>query len=834
MAYFFKNLFGPILLIFILSFHPIYLYSQNYKTDISKINVDQLSDDQIQKLIQKAQSSGLSLQELKSAALAKGMPPSEIKKLEARIAKLNSNTNNNQTTGATDRTRQNISKEPYDNFDIYQLTEKPDSVEIIARQKEEKLREIERKIFGYDLFNSKNLTFEPSLNIPTPQNYQIGPGDEIIIDVWGASQLNYRLIVSPEGSIFIDNVGPININGLNIDKASNKIIGRLSGIYSGLIGPRPNTYAQVNIGNLRSIKVTIAGDVRLPGTYTLSSLSTLFNALYVSGGPSVNGSFRNIQLYRENKLITLLDVYDFIIRGNQINNVRLQDQDLILVSPYKTRVEVQGEVKRPALYEIKDNEHLSDLIDFSGGFSEKAYSYRLRIIRNSGREYKIFDIERKNFSAFSLENGDFINVDTILSRFENMVNIDGAVYRSGRYELTDSLTLKNLIDKAEGLRGDAFMTRAIIYRLRPDLTKESVPVNLSVLMNNKDSDVLLQKDDSVKVFSIFDLQEDYSLKIDGEIIKPGKYPFIKSMTLEDFIAMAGGLKESASLARIEVARRIKSSDVNAKTAKIADIFQFSVSKDLQLNDSASKFILEPYDNIFIRRSPGYEVQTIARVNGEVLYPGLYSISNKDERISDLVNRSGGLTTEAYAKGARLVRKSSQDIKERRKIIESIESQSADSLEIIIPAENKEAIGINLVEILKNPHSNFDITLQDGDVLEIPKELQTVRLSGAFLYPITVRYDKSFRFSDYASMAGGFAEDAKPNKAYVVYANGSVDKTSRFMFFDIYPKIEPGAEIIVPKKIERKNRLSIQETMAIATGLASLTTMIITIQTLLKK
>ena len=832
-----KHKFSLIILFFF--FQWISLYSQNFNNlniDPSKINVDQLSDEQIQKIVQKAQESGMSQQEIEAAALAKGVPPTEIKKLEDRIAKLNLNKNNNQTNnqaiGTIDRTRQNnIQEQPGTNV-MNQPIEQPDSFEIAVKKKEEKLQEFEKRIFGYDLFNNKDLTFEPSLNIPTPQNYQIGPGDEIVIDVWGASQLNYKLTVSPEGSIFVDNVGPIYINGLTINKASDKITGRLSSIYSGLTGTKPNTFAQVSLGNLRSIKVTIAGDIRLPGTYTLSSLATVFNALYASGGPSMNGSFRSIQIFRENKLIDSLDVYDFLIRGNQAHNIRLQDQDLILVNPYKTRVEINGEVKRQAFYEIKEKEHLNDLIGFAGGFSDKAYSYRLKIIRNSGREYRIFDIDKKDFSLFSLENGDSITVGKILNKFENKVDIEGAVYRSGQFELSKGLTLKQLIDKAEGIRGDAFMPRAIIYRLRPDLTKEAVPINLNALLNNQDSDKLLQKNDSVKVFSIFELQEEFKIDIYGEIIKPGTYPFVNNLTLEDLIAMAGGLKESASLAKIEVARRIKQSDINTKTAKIADIFQFTVSRDLKLSDSTSKFILEPFDNVFVRKSPEYEKQTLVIIKGEVLYPGSYSISNKDERISDLITRSGGLTPEAYPKGARLVRKLTENIKERKKVIESIESQSADSLAIFIPSERKEAIGIDMEEIIKNPHSKYDITLQDGDSLLIPKELQTVRLSGAFLYPITVRYDKSYKFSDYASKAGGFAEDARPTKAYVVYANGSVDRTSRFMFFDLYPKIEPGAEIIIPKKVENKNKLTLPETMAVASGMSSLAVMIITIRNLI--
>jgi protein involved in polysaccharide export with SLBB domain len=817
-------------------YHAISQVSQIPDIDLAKVRVDDLTDDQVKKFVDKAASSGLTQQDLETAAQAKGMKATEIQKLRDRITKLklDQNLQKTQPEAAADRMRE---------MNVQELTPKQEPVEkdkmselfdIIKSEEQKKIETFEQKIFGYSLFNTKNLTFEPSLNIPTPQNYQIGPGDEIVIDVWGASQQNYRLKVSPEGNIVIDNVGPVFINGLTIDKASSKIINRLSGIYAGLSGSNPNTYAQISIGNMRSIKITLVGDVRVPGSYTLPSLASVFNALYLSGGPSINGSFRNISVFRENKLVATLDIYDFLIKGDQKNNIRLQDQDMVMIKPYKTRVEIQGEIKRPALYEMGDNEHLSDLLEFAGGFSEKAYSYRLKVIRNSSKEYKIQVVEKKDFSSFTLGNGDLITVEPILNKFENKVDIEGAVYRPGQFELTANLTLKQLIDKAEGLKGDAFMTRAIVFRLRPDLTMESLPVDLNALITNNSADVPLMKDDSIKIYSIFELQEEFSLQAIGEVLNPGIYPYIKNMNLEDFIAITGGFKESASLARIEISRRIKSSDIKAKSAKVADIFQFTVSRDLNLSDSASKFILEPFDIVSVRRSPGYEFQAQAVVRGEVLYPGSYSISNKDERISDLVNRAGGLTPEGYIKGARLIRKLPINIRERAKIMQSIESQSTDSVKIAFSNEKEQAIGINLEQILKNPKSKFDIILQEGDILEIPKELQTVRLSGAFLYPITVRYDKNYGFKKYAALAGGFAENAKPNKSFVVYANGAVDRTSNFLFFNVYPKIEPGAEIIVPKKVEKKDKMTSAEFLAISTAISSLAAVMISAISILSK
>lgn len=797
--------------------------------DLSTIKVDQLTDDQIKQMVKKAETSGMTQDQLAAAAIAKGMPTMEVQKLKDRIAKLNLNKNLQKSTGEkiSDRTRQlNLpEQETQTGLPLDQIDPITEMFGIIAKEKTG-INELEKKIFGFTLFNTKALTFEPSLNIPTPINYQIGPGDEVLIDVWGASQQSYKLTVSPDGFILIDNVGPININGLTIDKASQKITGRLSSIYAGLLGSNPNTFAQVSLGNLRSIKVTLVGEVKSPGSYTLPSLATVFNALYASGGPSVNGSFRTISVYRENKLVSTLDVYDFLVKGDQKANIRLQDQDIIMIKPFKTRVEINGEVKIPAYFEMQDNETLSDLIKFAGGFTDKAYSYRLKIVRNTEREHRIIDVPQLEFATTKLNNGDVINVEPILNRFENRVEIQGAVFRPGQYELDSSQTLTQLLNKAEGLRGDAFMTRAIIYRMQDDFTIEAIPVDLNALMKGN-FDVTLKKEDMVKIFSIFDLQEEYTIQIDGEILKPGGYPFIKNMTLEDVIAMSGGFKESASQARIEVARRIKNSDINSASAKIADVYLFDVTKELSLSDSASKFVIEPFDRIFVRRSPGYEIQTIAKIYGEVIYPGAYSIINKDERISDLIKRAGNLTNEAYPKGAKLTRKLNVNEKERRKILRAIESESNDSLKFQVSHETEQSIGINLEEIIKNPHSKYDLILQDGDILEIPKEIQTVRLSGAFLYPITVRYDKGQSLSKYAAMAGGFSEDAQPGKAFVVYANGSVDKTSNFLWFKFYPKVEPGAEIIVPKKVESR-KMTPQEALGLSTAMTSLALIIVTV------
>ena len=781
--------------------------------DFSKINVDEISDAQIQLLVTKAQASGYTQDQIETAALAKGLPQTELAKLRERMSKIQG-TSAGLTKGA--QTTPNRLRNVEDVFrnlgtESMQINQDPRS-----------------KIFGYSLFNTENLTFEPSVNVPTPVDYQLGPGDQLNIDIWGASQQNYQLTVSPDGFIVIDNIGPISVNGLTIENASAKLIGKLSSIYSGLRGSNPNTFAQVTLGNLRSIKVVLLGEVNLPGSYTLSSFSTAFNALYLSGGPNINGSLRNIEIVRNNKVISNLDVYDFLLKADKSADLRLSDQDIIKVNPFETRVHLEGEIKRPSIYELKSSEKLNDLITFAGGYSDKAYTNRLKIYRNTSREKQILDVPSTDFNTCSLQNGDSIVVEPILKRFENRVTIRGALYRPGEYSLDKGLSLLKLVEKAEGLRGDAFLSRTVIYRTREDLTIEAIAIDLSELLAGKTSDVLLVREDNIIIPSIFDLQEEYNIQINGEIQKPGKYPFTYKTSLQDVIIMAGGLSESASLARIEIARRVKDYNALSSTIKVADIFTFQISKDLRLSDSASLFKLEPFDRIFIRRSPGYEVQVSVRVEGEVIFPGEYSISSKTERISDLIKRSGGLSHEAFPEGARLLRTLPIDEKERLKTLENISMQSSDTLlASTISTDKQQAIGIDLVKIMAQPESKYNLLVQEGDILRIPKQLQTVRLSGALLHPITVRYDERYHFINYVDNAGGYSEEAKPSKSYVLYANGSVDRTRSFLGIKKYPHVEPGAEIIVPQKIE-KQKLTPGEALSFGSAMASIALVIITI------
>jgi len=820
-----KRLFLPLtFLILALIFIPIALNGQTNdisSSDLSKIKVDEISDEQIQIIVEKSKSSGYTQQQMEAAALAKGMSQTELAKLRKRMNSVQTGgaAKMNNTSGDRSRTV-TINKEgDLDLFDLLNDSLKMDHVETVDPRS---------RIFGFSLFNSANLSFEPSVNIPSPVDYQLGPGDELLIDIWGASQQNYQLKISPDGFIIIDNIGPVAVSGLTIEAASSKLVNRLTSIYSGLKGPNPNTFAQVSLGNLRSIKVVILGEVNLPGSYTLSSFSTAFNALYLSGGPNINGSLRDIEIIRNNKLISKLDVYDFLLNGDKSIDLRLNDQDIVKVNPYSTRVKLSGEVKRPAIYEMKSAEYLIDLIDFAGGFSDKAYTHRIKIYRSTSREKQLLDVPSTDFPLFSLENGDSLVVEPILSRFENRVEIRGAVFRSGEYSLTEGLTLLELLDKADGLRGDAFLSRAIIYRTRPDFTIETISVDISALIDGKSEDILLKREDIVFVSSIFDLKEEYFVQIDGEVQEPGNYPFTYNSSLEDVIIMAGGLQESAYLAKIEIARRVKDNMSTTSSIKVAEIYNFPISKDLRLSDSASLFKLEPFDRVFVRRSPGYVAQASVRVDGEVTFPGEYSIASKEERISDLINRSGGLTLEAFPKGAKLERYLKVDQEERLKTLENLSMQSKDSLLINpIATNNKQTIGIDLVKIMEEPRSKYDLLLQEGDKLLIPKQLQTVKLSGSLLYPVTVRYDKRYSFIDYVNNAGGYADNAKKTKSYVLYANGSVDRTRSFLTIKNYPRVEPGAEIIVPNK-DVKRRMTTGEILGFGSAMASFALIVVTI------
>ena len=843
----------------------------------STFNVDNLSDAQIKKYMEQAAQSGYSEAEIELALKSRGLPQSQIDKLKTRIAKLQSGVGKTGTGFDRARTRETPQLKTDDLIKF--LTDDYD--QILDKEQIEK----HKRVFGYKLFNSENLTFEPNLNIPTPKDYILGPGDEIIIDVWGASEQTYQEIISPEGYIKISNLGPIYLNGLAIERATERIKNRLTQIYSGLRsrqGVAPNTFTQVSLGQIRTIRIHVIGEAQRPGSFNVSSLSTIAHALYLSGGPNFYGSMRDIEIIRDNKVHTSVDVYDFLMNGTLSNNVILKDGDIIRIRPYINRIEVTGEVKREGIYETIDGESFSKLIEYTGGFNENAYTEIIKVRRNEKGEKLFADLKLAELSEINTKNGDQVIVQGILQRYTNRVQIKGAIFREGEFELVEGLTVKKLIGLAEGLRGDAFMERGQIFRTNEDYSYSIVSFNLRNLFKGTEEDIKLQREDIVQITSIYDLHDEQYVIINGEVKNSGTYPYSQGITVENLIIRAGGLRESASESMIEVARRIQNTEEN-ETNQTAEIFTFSISKNLELNRDDSKFTLQPYDQVFIRKSPGYELQVTVKIEGEVIYPGLYALKKKNERISELVQRSGGLTTDGYPEGATLIRRTEfnppktneqlrlENLSQLLKSVEkrtqeedfTLESEAEllqqkrlqnvqneldeynvnedagigregirmkrerlnelvkrDSIKLAASALQYETIGINLEIILNNPGSKYDLMLQDGDILSIPRQLQTVRLRGEFLYPITVRYDESLTFKNYVSKAGGFSEDARKKKSYVLYANGSVDRTRSFLFFKNYPKVDAGAELIVPKKPERQP-LSAQAWIAMSTSIATL-------------
>lgn len=704
------------------------------------------------------------------------------------------------------------------------------------------LQDFRKRIYGFTIFNSKNVIFQENLRVPTPKNYILGPDDELIIEVYGYSAETYRRNITPDGYISIGKlVGNIPVAGLTIEEAKERIKNRLSAIYSSM---GTNTFVSVSLGNIRSIRVTVLGEVVNPGTYSVSSLSTVMNALYQAGGPNETGSFRTIQVIRRNKVIGTLDIYEILTTGSRQNDIRLEDQDIIRIPVYQTRVEIQGRVKREGLYETLPDEKLDKVIFYAGGFAQDAYAARLKVFRSTDRERRILDVTKDKIPGFLLKDGDLIRVDTLLNRYENMVRLRGAVYRPGAYSLEDNASLLQLIKNADGLRDEAFTARINILRLNDDLTYSNISVNLADVINGKAQDVTLKREDEVIIKSKQELVQDYTVRILGAVnydpkTETGFFAYRKGMTIEDLILLAGGLQESASPYRVEVARRKRDASSTERSSQIADLLQFTIDKNLKIDAGESKFLLEPFDEVYIRFAPNYESQQNVTVEGQVAFAGVYALKSRGDRLSDIISRTGGLNADAYLEGATLVRKvklSTQEIEQRRKTVNEISDDTKDAVLKVedVSDEKEEQIGINLEKALAKPGSDDDLILQEGDLVRVPKKLMTVRIGGEVLYPTSTRFE-SPRFLDYISAAGGYTGKSIRSRAYVIYANGSVERTRRFLVFNNYPKIKPGAEIIVPQKT--KSDLTamqvVQNVQGLLYGLTSITSLVVTF-ILLKK
>ena len=711
------------------------------------------------------------------------------------------------------------------------------------RTKLRELQEQRQKVFGYALFNDPNLKsqFVENLNIATPRNYIVGPRDQLTIQMYGFSEADFSQTVSSDGNVYFgqqSGVGPVFVSGLTIEQAKARITSRLTKRFAGLrsssLGPQ-NTFLEVSLGGtIRSIRVTVTGDAVKPGTYTVSSLATVMNVVYQAGGPNDIGSYRRVQLIRNNKVVATLDLYDYLLNGIQRNDLRLQDNDNIRFTTFIERVEITGTVKRANIFEMLPGETLERLLFYAGDFSALAYKNMVKITRLTDREAKVIDVSRPEFKTFTMQDGDLVAVEQLLSRFENKLTIEGAIYRPGQYSLDRNQTLKQLIATAEGLKDDAFTGRVTIIRTREDLAIENLSINLANILAGSEADIPLKREDQVIIPSRFDLVQPANISVRGEVNSPDpELPYMANMTLNDALLRTGGLKESAAASLVEVIRRKKDVDPRSPSAQIAEIFRFDVNRDLSISNDANKnFILEPFDQVIVRRSPNYAIQTYAFVAGEVIVPGSYPIRSKDQKISDLVSQSGGLTPQAYVEGATLIRPiklSAEELRRKQKAIDEVADNANKTIvetEILSP-NVPEAIGINLKKILASPGSSEDILLQEGDTLRIPKLLETVRIQGEVQLPNTVKFRSGQTFQDYISQTGGFTAKSQKRRAFIIYANGSVDKTRKFMFFNVYPRVEPGSEIVIPKRTVVP--LTAQQVLSSTVGVAgSLLTLVTTL------
>ncbi|MEN5233458.1 SLBB domain-containing protein [Sphingobacterium faecium] len=824
-------------------FVMILMGSVQAQTNPANIKVDDLTDAQIERYVKQAELMGYSESQLDGFARAQGVSAVEAQKLKDRLQKIKrskqqpKNADGKQQPSSTGRQVNGAAQ--------------PDSLKNKKLQQDSiKIDEKKLKVFGSDLFKNSDITFEPNLRMATPSSYIIGPDDEILLDITGDNEASYKLPVSPDGNISVEYVGKISVSGLSIAAAKNKIQQRLSGTYPAIRSG--NTQVDVNIGNIRTIRVTLTGAATKPGTYSLPSLATVFNALYAAGGPGENGTYRQIQVIRNNQVVTTIDLYDFLANGIQRGNIRLQDQDIIHIPVYGNRVQFEGEVKRPAIFETVSGESLLDLVKYAGGFSEDAYTAKIKVLQKTDKERSVKDIYADQFADYSPKAGDQFIVEPILERFANRVSILGAVFRPGLYGMEPGMTLKQLLEQADGVREDAFLERGIINRLRADNTAELINFNVREILAGTAADISLKREDKVEIASIFDLRDEYKFTVQGEVRLPGDFPFASNATLGDLIQKAGGLNESAKNARIEIARRLNNRDVTDPSSSqtiLVDIKDGIVSN---LNVE-----LQPYDVITVLGDAGFRTQRQVKIEGEVLFPGIYTISREDERISDIIKRAGGLTSYAYTEGASLKRTGvsklkAEEKKEKKRLKKEMAQHSDRELEeedeftketTMVNANAKNSalakvsqqqgastteiepsdlVGIELNKILTNPHQRGDLLVLDGDIITVPKELETVKVMGEVLNPNNVVYVKGKSLKYYVNQAGGFTDNALKKRVFVQYANGAVKGKD-----GAYPEVKPGAEIVVPKRAPRE-KMNVQAWVGLGTGIASLAAIIVSL------
>lgn len=789
----------------------------------------QMSDDQVVQYVKEAQRTGKSQKQMTTELLRRGVTKEQVARIQKKYAEHSTAADGVENKPSQLRERTSLMTDGKAiRGTSYEEAELEEQKEIIDLKRDAKATPEApgSNIFGHSLFSSRNLSFEPSANLATPVNYRLGPGDEVIIDIWGASENTIRQTISPEGTILVRGLGPVHLSGMTVKEANSFLQREFSKIYSGISGTEPNSEIKLTLGDIRTIQINIMGEVSVPGTYTLSAFSTVFHALYRAGGVNRIGSLRSIKVVRDGKTFADLDVYDFIMKGKMKDDIRLQEGDVIIVDPYQSLVEIVGKVKRPMFYEMKPTETVATILNYAGGFTGDAYKKAIRLVRKSGREHQVFNVDEMDYSVFRLDDGDMITVDAVLDRFENRVEVRGAVYRAGLYQLDGTVnTVKQLIKKAEGLRGDAFLNRVIIDREHEDLSHEIIAIDLGGLLNGTIADIPLQKNDILYIPSITDLKEEETVAIYGEVANPGTFLFSKNMTIEDLLVQAGGLLEEAATTRVEVTRRIKDPKSTSFSSVLGKTFTFDIKDGFIVGGNAENFYLEPFDAVYIRRSPAYRRQQNVVVAGEVLFSGSYSLLKKNERLSDLVSKAGGVTPDAYVKGARLIRKLSDEERRRQndaiRMAQNGEGKDSISIQKLNLSETY-TVGIDLEKALANPKSDFDLVLREGDVLYIPEYVNTVKISGSVMYPNTVVYQKGKNLKFYINQAGGYGNMAKKKKVYVVYMNGTVSRLKARNA----SAIEPGCEIIVPSKAEKKH-MAMAEILGISSTTATIAAMVAT-------
>lgn len=815
-----------------------------------------MTDDQVIRMIQREQKAGSSQAQIVTKLMQSGVDISQIRRLkdkydrqmnqkglgnvsdetlqpdDSRMRKnkqdaansaLNKYSNNRIQRNSADRIEIN-EKDP--EFLLMQkelsyLTPK-DSIEWLKELLDEKSK-MKKKVFGRDIFNNKELSFEPNMNIATPQRYVLGPGDNVIIDVYGASQKTFNVVVSPDGEVTIEDFGPIKVSGLTVEQANAKVRSLLGARYS-------SSKTKLTVGQTKTMMVNVMGEVKVPGTYTLSAFATVFHALYMAGGINDLGTLRNIKVYRQNRLVTVVDIYDYILNGKLTGNIRLMDNDVIVVGPYDCLVTISGKVKRPMIYEMKKSESVGSIIKYAGGFTGDAYTKAVRLLRKTGREYSVFNIGEFDINSFHLADGDSIGVDSIINRYENMVEIKGAIFRPGMYNIgKDINSVRTLIEHAEGLTEEAFTNRAIIHRMKSDRTLEVIAVDVKGIMDGSVADVPLKKNDVLFIPTKSEMQTKRTITIHGEVNYPGMYVYADHETLEDFILQAGGLKDKASIIKVDVARRILNPKAITTDSVIAKTYTFALKEGFVI-DGTPGFELQPFDEVYVRKSPGYSHQQNIQVEGNVMFAGTYTLSSKNERLSDIIKKAGGVTDLAYVPGARLERRITPDERLRMQtVIKMAQMQSGkkDSLDMKkLDLGDTYYVGIELDKALKEPGGDADLVLREFDRIIVPEYNGTVKISGDVMYPNTVAYEKGRKAGWYINQAGGWGNRAKKSHTYIVYMNGTVAKVGH------NAKVRPGCEIIVPSKPESSGK-SLTQWLSIGTSVASIATMIATMANLLK-